>query len=190
MRWKARQVAQIVISAELACFGLTSSWAEEIGIEVKDAFADLAIRQSVQNALTLCNPKFAWADSNIDGSWLGTAEHGGLLLPNTIGTFENPMLFFRGNDSQRLEESKVRMSKQLGFWALERHLDRYCPKGDRSAHTAATVDFELFRPILENAVERGSEVQDVGAAEPLWAAARRDEGDGARPDDLAVLLRS
>lgn len=86
-------MAQIVISAELACFGLTISRADKIRIEVKDAFADLAMRQSAQNALTLCNPKFAWADSNIDGSWLGTAEHSGLLLPNTIGAFENPMLF-------------------------------------------------------------------------------------------------
>ena len=122
-------MAQIVISVELACVGLTSSRAYKIRIDIKDAFADLAIRQSVQNVLTLCNSEFSWADSNIDGSWLGTAEHSGLLLPNTIGVFENPMLFVRGNDSQRLSESKVGMSKQLCFWDLERHLDRYRPEG-------------------------------------------------------------
>lgn len=73
----------------------------------------------------------------------------GLMLLNTIGAFENPILFVRGNDSQRLAESKAGMSKQLGFWDPEEHRGTISAKGDPLEKLATATDLVRFRTLPE-----------------------------------------
>ena len=57
------------------------------------------------------------------------------------------------------------MSKKLGFWDLERPLDRYCPEGRPVGAYGRDGGFRAFpTEFSKNAAERGSEVQDAGAA--------------------------
>ena len=48
------------------------------------------------------------------------------------------------------------MAVQIGFWDIERRLAELSAEGDPLETLSKTVDFEVFRPILERAVRRRS----------------------------------
>ena len=47
------------------------------------------------------------------------------------------------------------MPGQSGFWDFEQRLEELSREGDPLEKLAATVDFEMFRPILLRALRRG-----------------------------------
>ena len=47
------------------------------------------------------------------------------------------------------------MAGQRGFWDFEQRLEELSAEGDPLEKLAATVDFEMFRPILLRALRRG-----------------------------------
>ena len=104
------------------------------------------------------------------------------------------------------------MAGQRGFWDFERCLEELSREGDPLEKLFATVDFELFRPVLLRALRRGRnrrgpggrppydpvlkfkacprESGDAGAAGTAWAVAGADVVSGARPAELDAVLRS
>ena len=56
------------------------------------------------------------------------------------------------------------MAGQLGFWSVEERLAEISAPGDPLETLAATVDFEMFRPVLARA---------LGGA-PRWKGGRPD----------------
>ena len=103
------------------------------------------------------------------------------------------------------------MQGQKGFWDFEQRLEELSREGDPLAKLAATVDFEMFRPILLRALRRGRkrrgpggrppydpvlkfkacprEGGDAGVAGAAWSVAGADILDGARSAELDAVLR-
>jgi IS5 family transposase len=48
------------------------------------------------------------------------------------------------------------MHVQNGFWDVEDRLDELSAEGDPLEKLAATVYFEIFRPVLREALDRGA----------------------------------
>jgi len=58
------------------------------------------------------------------------------------------------------------MQGQKGFWDVERRLEELSREGDPLEKLAATVDFEMFRPILLRALRRGRKRRGPGGRPP------------------------
>ncbi len=54
------------------------------------------------------------------------------------------------------------MKGQKGFWDFEQRLEELSREGDPLEKLAATVDFEMFRPILLRALRRGRKRRGPG----------------------------
>ena len=55
------------------------------------------------------------------------------------------------------------MAGRLGFWSVEERLREISAQGDPLEKLAATVDFEMFRPVLEKALGDDAAVEEAGA---------------------------
>ena len=64
------------------------------------------------------------------------------------------------------------MRGQMGFWSIADRLGEISARGDPLETLAATVDFEMFRPVLEKALGR----------RPRWKG-------GRPPFDLVLKFR-
>lgn len=81
------------------------------------------------------------------------------------------------------------MAGQIGVWDIEHRLAELSAEGDPLETLPQTVDFDVFRPILERAVRRrsapskggrpGSEMQNAGVAIAAWLGAGADGVLGA-----------
>ncbi len=58
------------------------------------------------------------------------------------------------------------MKGQKGFWDIEQRLEELSREGDPLEKLAATVDFEMFRPILLRALRRGRKRRGPGGRPP------------------------
>lgn len=58
------------------------------------------------------------------------------------------------------------MQRQKGFWDFEQRLEELSREGDPLEKLAATVDFEMFRPILLRAMRRGRKKRGPGGRPP------------------------
>ena len=58
------------------------------------------------------------------------------------------------------------MAGQRGFWDFEQRLEELSAEGDPLEKLAATVDFEMFRPILLRALRRGRKRRGPGGRPP------------------------
>ncbi len=58
------------------------------------------------------------------------------------------------------------MTGQRGFWDFEQRLEELSAEGDPLEKLAATVDFEMFRPILLRALRRGRKRRGPGGRPP------------------------
>jgi len=74
------------------------------------------------------------------------------------------------------------MTGQRGFWDFEQRLEELSAEGDPLEKLAATVDFEMFRPILLRALRRGRKRRGPGGRPPYdpvlkFKACPRESGD-------------
>ena len=103
------------------------------------------------------------------------------------------------------------MQGQKGFWDFEQRLEELSQEGDLLEKLAATVDFEMFRPILLRALRRGRKRRglggrppydpalkfkacprkggDAGVAGTAWSVAGADILPGVRSVELDAVLR-